>query len=340
MKYGDFSNNIKTATLSGAYLLYGAEEYIKDLAIEAVTDKYVPNGLSDINYSKMDGSECELHDIKNAIRTLPFMSQYRVVTVSDLKLFKITPAQIKQNSSLEKIKLFEDMIIKCPKETILLFMQRGNVNAVFVKLFKNIKADIEFKAPTALQKEKYLLAMAKKKNLVISLYNIKMLLNYTSMQLTALDLELDKLKAYVGDTEVKEDDIYKVCTSGTEYDVFAMLKNITNKNGAQAVSIYRKLIFSGQSPQSIISMIERQFRALFYIDEIKKSDDKDYKKIAVKLNTKDFVIRNMERLANSLPKKRRDDIVSWCADADYLVKRGKISIDNSAELLIMKLIDL
>ncbi len=338
MDYKSFFKNIKAGTMSGAYLLYGEEEYIKDMAVESIINTYVNQGLEGMNVVKLNGSECDYAKIENACMTLPFMAQRRIVIVGDYDLFKSSAMQLKQASVVEKIEKHKNILKQCPKETILLLMQRGAVNDTIVKLFdKTQKAD--FKHPTAGDKEKALTNMAKKANLNISNSNIRTLIEFTSMDLLAINQEVMKLKSYVCDNEVTEDDIFAICTAGTEYSIFTMLNCITNKNGAKAISIYRQLIMEGQSPQSIISMIERQYRALFYMRDIRNTQ-KDYQDVADKLRTKKFIIDKMERLTSKVSRDDVKKIATWCADADYLIKRGKISVESSAEMLIMRLINL
>lgn len=339
MDFGEFSKKVKSDTIGGAYLLHGGEEYIKDLAVKTVTKKYVAQGLKDINYDKIDCAERDISDIEKAIIQLPFMSPKRVVTVYSLALFKMSATQLKQSGNAKTIETIKKIIKQCPQETVLLFAARGQVSSALVKVFAADKRDVEFKPPKASQKGQYVARMARDADLDVSSSVINMLIEYTGMELLELEGEILKLKAYAANEKVTQEDIEKVCTAAVEYNVFKMLKLIAAKDGARAIAEYRKLILSGQSPQAVISMIERQFRALFYIDEIKSAGKSNYKDIANKLSTKDFVIRNMEQTARHLSKEKIKKIAKWCADADYLVKRGKISADNSAEMLIVRLMD-
>ena len=338
MDYSEFSKKIKTDEIGGAYLLHGGEEYIKDLAVKAVLDKYVAQGLKDINYDKLDGAECETSAIESAVQPLPFMSPKRVVTVHSMPLFSMSAAQFKQNAKTAGE--IQNIIEKCPLETVLLFVARGQASPASIKLFSAHKKDVEFKSPNASKKGQYVARMAGDTGLKISRQMIGRLIDYTGAELLELDHEISKLKAYVRDGEVTKDDIYNVCSAADEYNIFKMLKMVTSGDGAGAISEYRKLILSGQSPQAVISMIERQFRALFYMDEIKAAGQTRYKDMANKLSTKDFVIRNMEKTSRGMPLDKIKKIAEWCADADYLVKRGELTADSSAEMLIMKLIEI
>lgn len=340
MNFQEFAKTVKSDEISGAYLLHGTEEYIKDLAVKTVTEKYIADGLKDINFSKVDASGGDISNVEKAMIQLPLMSQKRVVTVFGLSLFSMSAAQLKQAGSKKAMEEIEQIINKCPQETIILFVARSQAASACVKIFSKYNKDVEFKHPIGTKKQQYIQRMAIQESLNISPMLQRMLIEYTGMELLELNLEIKKLKAYVQDEEVTENDIYTICSAAAEYSVFKMLKHITAGEGSKAIAEYRKLIMKGQSPQAVISMIERQFRALFYISELDRMDAMSLKSAANKLSTKDFVIRNMQRTARRLDRDKIKKIAKWCADADYLVKRGKISIDNSAELLIVKLINI
>ncbi len=334
MNYSEFSQKIKSGEVGGAYLLHGDEEYIKALSVGAVNDKFIADGLKDLNYFKLDASECDISKIEEAIIPFPFMSEKRVVEVYGLELLKTNSS--KQNK--DDMSRLSQIINRCSDETVLLFIVQGKASSGAVKLFSEENRSIDFKLPNESQKIQYLKRMAKKAELVISDNVLKILVQYTGMNLLELELELNKIKAYVDEKEVGQEDILAICPPAVEYNIFKMLKHITNRQGGEALAEYRKLMLSGQSPQAVTAMIARQFRSLFYLKELNGLSNEDLKKAAGKLGTKDFVIKNMNRIASRLDENRIQEIVEWCADADYMVKSGKISVDNSAEILIMRLI--
>ena len=336
MDFNGFARKIKEDDIGGAYLLHGPEEYIKDLAVKTVIKKYVAEGLKDINYAKIDASESDIENIKKAMQPMPFMSPKRVVEVHYMPIFLMSAAQIKRAENKKALEVLADIIKKCPDDTVLLFVARGQAASAAVKIFES--SEVGFKSPPPSQKMAYVARMAREHGLDLPKNMVSRLIEYTGMELLELDAEVQKLKAYIGDSEVTRGDIEDVCVAAAEYNVFKMLKLITARKGAEAISEYRNLILSGQSPQAVISMIERQFRALFYNDEIKSAGD--LKAAAGKLSTRDFVIRNMQRFAAGLNKEQIEAISLWCADADYQVKRGRIGADTSAEMLIMKLINI
>ena len=338
MNFKEFSKIVKSGEISGAYLLSGEEEYIKDLAVKTIIDKYVSPGFKEINFDKVDASSKDVFEIEKAMLQLPFMTEKRVVTVYGLPLLSMTAAQIKQSQNKKTLEDLTNIINRCPGETILLIVDRGQTQSTAKKIFSSIDRNVDFKTPDFSQKIQYLKRMAKEFELKISEAALKTLCEYTGMDLLELDLEIKKLKAYAGNDEITEQEIMSICPPAAEYNVFKMLKLITNGEGSKALAEYRNLIFSGQSPQAVIAMIERQFRGLFYISDINIANPMELKSAAAKLGTKDFVIKNMQRMARRISQEKIGEISKWCADADFMVKSGKVSIESSAEMLIMKLI--
>ena len=340
MDYSEFSKQIKQDKIGGAYLLHGEEEYIKDRAVNTIVDKYVAQGLFDLNYDKLDGTECSVSDIKNAMGQLPMMSPKRVVVVASFALFGMTAAQLKQTGNAAALEEIEQIVVKCPNETLLLFLTRGQASTTASKVFSKKGRDVSFKSPDNTKKIQYAARMAKDIGLVISNSTINFLINYTGAELLEISFEMQKLKAYSGMREAMREDVEQVCTAAAEYDVFKMLKQIAAKDSAGAIAQYRKLVEAGQQPHAVLSMIERQYRALFYKEELVAMGIGGYKDAAKKLGTKDFVIKNMMRQSAGLSDKKIKKIALWCADADYHIKRGKLTPDTSAEMLIAKLVNI
>ena len=76
MKYNDFFKLINTGTLTGAYLLHGSEEYVKDSALKQIIARFEPSTRS------MNGADLHEFDAEALIglcETMPFFSDSRLV---------------------------------------------------------------------------------------------------------------------------------------------------------------------------------------------------------------------------------------------------------------------
>ena len=76
MKYNDFFKLINTRTLTGAYLLHGSEEYVKDSALKQIIDRFEPSTRS---MNVADIHEFDVEALIDLCETMPFFSDSRLV---------------------------------------------------------------------------------------------------------------------------------------------------------------------------------------------------------------------------------------------------------------------
>ena len=98
MYYNEFFNKLKKNTLATFYLFMGEENYMMDLAIESLKNKYIDKSLESINFTRIQGKESDLNALINACETLPFMSEKRLVLIKDIFFFikELTEKQEKE----------------------------------------------------------------------------------------------------------------------------------------------------------------------------------------------------------------------------------------------------
>ena len=83
MHYMEFFKSIQRKELTGIYLFYGEEEYVKEEALSQLADALLDPQFRDLNYQTIDGSEVGVDEIINACETVPFMAERRLVVVKD-----------------------------------------------------------------------------------------------------------------------------------------------------------------------------------------------------------------------------------------------------------------
>src|SRR4051812_22773771 len=65
------------------YFFYGDETFLIDEAVEAIEHVALGEGLRDFNLNTFYGGEAEAAQIRDAVETLPMMSQVRLVVLKD-----------------------------------------------------------------------------------------------------------------------------------------------------------------------------------------------------------------------------------------------------------------
>ncbi len=341
MKSSELKTFIDDKALSGVYLLHGEEELMKDRALSAMIKAMIPEGMESMNMQTLDES-ATLDDLKNAVQTLPFLVPSRVVICRNYNALNLDKRQFGSEKTKDMIGDIGAIMDHLDDSCILIFLQRGAVgkDQPLFKAIKKRKRDVAFAEPKAAEKQTMVASLAKQMGLKIKVGEIRFLLDYTDANIMTLNQELQKLQASSDGNPITKEAIMAVCTPSMQYNVFTMIRAITQNQASQALSILRDMLQENENPGGILLLLERQFRTLIYISDIKKSyaGAVNYKELEKKLNVKDFVIKNMMRWEYKVKEGERQAIINWCADADYLHKQGIQNDVAAVESLVMKLL--
>lgn len=338
MHWQQLDKLIESKEFFGVVLMHGAEEYPKDIAIDKAISLNVPDGIEDINISKIAADDIE--KIKESISMPPFMAEKRIVIIDSYKKFYANKNQYKTQDMTNTVAEFKQILEKEYKDCCIFFLCRGKVEATnpLYKLFKKNDLNVSYDKVTESEKADVLLNVAREKGMDISASVINFLIRYTGGDLLSLINEMDKLGNYKEDSIVVND-IEALCHASTDYNVFNMIKAIDAKREQVALKILKDMLRGGEYVGGIVSLIERQYRVYAFIEDIQREFNGriDFDEMEKRLGVKSFVIEKMYKRGQRMNKAKRDDVIRMCADADYLAKRGKINDVTALESLVIKL---
>ena len=112
-----FLASIRGDTAGGAWLLEGEEDNLKDEAIALIREKYLPEGLEELNEAALTAPDTD--EIIAACETIPFMADKRLVIVRDL------PGLAGQRETDDRL---ADYIPHVPDTCVLLLLLHGYAN--------------------------------------------------------------------------------------------------------------------------------------------------------------------------------------------------------------------
>ena len=88
MNYIDLLNDIDKNKLNNIILLHVREKYLYDIALNSIKNDYLNKDFVGLNFTKLDFEKLDKASFVNAIETLPFMDDKKVVLIEDLALDK------------------------------------------------------------------------------------------------------------------------------------------------------------------------------------------------------------------------------------------------------------
>ena len=121
-------NHIKNKTFSNIYVIFGEEEYLKNIYEKKLISNIVDENFKMMNFDIFEGKNVNISKIIDACDTMPFMSDYRVVILKNTGLI--------YDAKKDDTNKLENYLHILPKTTILIFIEEKIDKKL--KIFKTI----------------------------------------------------------------------------------------------------------------------------------------------------------------------------------------------------------
>lgn len=246
----------KAGEAHGAYLLYGAENYL----IERWAQRLC--GAGDVfNLQRFDGKGLDMDALYEALEALPLMAREKCVLVNDLEWAK-TPAG-------DQKKLAE-MLADLPPDCRLVvtakapaFDAKSAGGKKLIALFDKAGCAVELGARPGSGQTAFLKAEAKKHGCTISGELCRYILETCEPDMLSLQNEMHKLCAYAGGGALTREQADAVCTPKIEARIFDLRGAILAGNVARALALLDTLFYLRESPVGILAVLSRGYVDLY-----------------------------------------------------------------------------
>lgn len=322
----EIEKDIESRNFKKAYLIYGEEDYLIKKYTELLKKNVPDEANAVMNTDVFDGIGYSAEKIGAAGDTAPFFSEYRLIVVSNSGLFK----EGRKADTGEMAEIVKNIPDGC------------------VYLFTNEKVDKRNSLYKAVKKVGYCCEINyRKSDELISWVKEKSgnrlegstaayFVRNIGTDMTHLTVELDKLTAYAGNNKITNRDIDIACTKSAEVNIFNMVAAIGMKNTEKALEIYNNMIFEGEEPIGILSMIARQFRLMLQCGYLQVKYKYNAKQISAELKQREFVVSSCLNQAKNFKISVLMKAIEDCAQCDTNIKSGIIAPKLGVELIILR----
>lgn len=311
--------------ISPCYLIYGEDNFLIETSLSHIEKSLFGNVVrNNLNKQVFSTEEMDNSTFFNALNTLPFFAEKKLVVLKHYssKLSSETLSQLKE-------------YLKTPNPStvlvIMCYLDSSN--------FESIKKTAQIVDCSRLDKNmtaQWILSKIKATpNASIDQQAINLLIDYTNGYLSKISLELDKLLA-LSDGNITPEHVKNSVTKDLEYSIFELTNNLASKNYERVQLIKNDLMSNRKTMNSVIAVIQNYYRRLFYC-YISNGTNSE---IANKLKIKEYAVVIAKQQAQKVGAKKLKTIVELCANLDYKIKSGKISLENATEYLLMFIITL
>lgn len=321
MDYNSFFNGIKTSSLTGAYLLHGEEEFVKNSALQEVQNLISPD-MRVFNVTVLtDSVEGEVID---ACETLPFFGDKKLVICHGI------------SSEADTDKLIE-YLKHIPEFALLIIEIRGTLQekSKLFKFFKSIDHDVLFSYLTESDIIKWCMSFAVRNGVALDRNTARSFVGLVGTDMTSVSNELQKAIDMVGEGGVITNDVILQCTVGNiEVRIFEMLDCFTNGKVKDGIGLLHILLEDENEALGIASFLESRFR-LMLEGRVLMDRGLSVSAAASKMEGSRYANEKACKAAQKYSVNKLADLVSSLADVGYTMMRGGVRASSLLESIML-----
>ena len=275
-------------------------------------DKFVAE-FGDLALQRIDGEEAEFAVISEALISLPFLSNKKLVVLRSPSKNKDFQERVEQ--VLADVSETTDVIIIEPKLDKRL------------SYYKYLKSKTDFKEFNELDinaLSTWLAARAKQLGGSISSNDARYLVERVGLNQQLLGNEIDKLALH--NPTVTRQTIDLLTDETPQSTIFQLLESAFSGNSRKALKLYQEQRTLKVEPQQIVAMIAWQLHVLAII---KYAGDRSIDEIAKDSKSNPYVLRKSQLIADELSLSQLEFLIKQLLDIDNKSKSTSIDIDEA-----------
>jgi DNA polymerase III subunit delta len=335
MSFAEIEKNIKSKKFKPFYLFYGSESYLIDKTLDALVNSALGNEDKSFNYSIYDMEETPLDLAVEDAETLPFFGERRVVVLKNCTF--LSTAKDKQEHDFKKLETFLNNPVPFSLTVFVAPYEKLDERKKLVKLLKKQADILEASKLDNQAINSWIISLANQEGITIEQNAIYKLVQQLGTDLNQLTQEIKKMALYVGiEGEITEEVVDTLIARTLENDIFALVDHVIHKRMDQTFRLYFDMLKQNEEPIKILALIAGQFRLVL---QAKLLVTKGYteKQIAGLLKVHPYRIKLASGQCKLFSENELKSILQEIAEADYMMKTGKMDKNLIMELFFTKL---
>lgn len=323
----NYSAEVKRLKQEGperVYLLWGAEDYLREQYLGQLKKLCLPEGENSFSFHRIDGPELDIEKLRHAMDAIPFMSEKSFIELRDIDINRL-----KEGEALAA--LLEDVPDYCVLAFVLSTGYEPDGRLKTVKALRQAARELRFTNQSQGMLTDWLVRRFAAAGKSIELDAAQRLIFISGDLMSGLIPEIEKVAAYASGDRVTAADVEAVANHIPEAVIFDMTEYIAQKKYNTALSVLAELLADkNNEPIAMLAMLGMQMRKLYAARlAVEQGLGADYVMKACSIKY-DYIAKKLMTAARgySLPQLVRG--VELCAQADYKMKSSSL---NERELL-------
>ncbi|MCR5639963.1 MAG: DNA polymerase III subunit delta [Lachnospiraceae bacterium] len=316
---------LKSGNLKPAYLLYGDEDYLKQMYRKRLLAATVKEGDT-MNFMSYEGASINVHEVIDFADTMPFFADSRVVLVENSGFF---------NRSVDDL---ADYFSHMSETAFLVFVEeKVDKRSRTYKEFAKVGEVVELKFPDEKELQAWVGGRVKRAGKQITMDAWEEFRNRCSTNMENMDRELDKLLDYCADKPaISKKDVMDICIDSSEERMFVLVDGMGEKNARKTMMAYQDMLSRKVSPMYILGSLEGQIRSILqtkvYLNQGMRKPDIQ-KALGLKYA---FFVDKYQKMGKNFSEGQLERMLIECASFDEQMKSGKLDPQVAVEMLLLK----
>ncbi len=293
MKYVDFRKFTDENGALPIYLFEGEEVYFRQKGEELLKSRFLQDATLD--YVALDGNALKgekMKGIAEAVNCFPFLSQKRVVKVSEFY-----PTEKEYDAYLKG--LFENP----PTDGMLLIFNGGKGKAGSAALAK--KPNVVYVDCSRADEEtikRWIYLTCKKAGVYADGITCGRLASYCILDMSRIAMETEKLLGYCqanGLDRLTDQTVDELVYPDSEYKKYELANALARKNYSAFMKILKELSLQGYNETELLSSLVSYFKGLYEV-AISRGNDRE---VAISLGLKEYAVKKNREQAAKFTKE-------------------------------------
>lgn len=300
--------------------LTGANSFALRHAQRALTDAFVAE-QGDMGLERLDGEESTIERISEALTSLPFLSNKKMVLIR------------RGSANKQFAERAVDLLAGIPETTDVLVVEpKLDKRSAY---YKYLKKSTDFREYNELDPNglaRWLVQSAKEQGGSLSQADASFLVARVGMSQQLLANELDKLLLY--SPHVTRDTIELLTVATPQSTIFELLEAAFAGNTRQALQLYAEQRALKVEPQQITAMLAWQLHILALV---KTAGERPPESIAAEAKVSPYVVKKSASIARKLTLAELKRLITALAEIDARSKRETFAIDDALQHYLLTL---
>jgi len=314
------AQEIKEGRLLPVYLFEGPEEYRKLRALDALKKAVVGESPADMAFERLDAIGAA--GVCDRARTAPFFVERRLLVAAGAEKY----------GDADVTALTEYAADPSPNAIVVLWADgKLDRRKKFYKFCDKAGAVFTFDYLAGRARRSRIATEADRLGVKLTEDALSYLDYALAPDLFIIVRELEKLAAYGGGEELSTEAVAEVAATSRLENVYEMVRNVGEGKLAPALGALRRLLLSGERPESMIGLFARQIRLIWLAGEL-RGVGLNPAEIAARLKVPAFYVGEYIGAAERLDGPRLAQLHRLLAELDHGVKTGRVPAALALEL--------